>query len=335
MSFDGVVTAARSSEGKAMGRGNDAAVREHDFPVESLYIHSSGRAKLAVRLMRSPQAGQAVVLIVPAMGARARFYDPLARCLYQAGLHVVTADLRGQGESSPPVRRGVAFGYREIVEDDLPSVVQAIRTEIPGAPVVLAGHSLGGQLSLLSSATALSGARAIVLTACGSGWWRGFGAAHGTRYLIGSQILAGLASMLGYWPGEKIGFGGTQPAAVMRDWARQCRTGRYELERSSTDYETALSTLKLPVLAITVENDQLAPTASVEHLLAKIPAATISRWHYTQSLAGGRQLGHFRWVHHSEKVSKYIADWIAGILPAEERAGEYNAGTPREERTST
>ncbi|MEU1916090.1 hypothetical protein [Streptomyces massasporeus] len=86
--------------------------------------------------------------------------------------------------------------------------------------MVLIGHSLGGQLALLSSATELTGVHAVVLTAAGSVWWRGFGSVRGLRNLVGSQLFAALTTALGYWPGERLGFGGTQPTAVMRDWAR-------------------------------------------------------------------------------------------------------------------
>ncbi|MEU0175319.1 alpha/beta fold hydrolase [Streptomyces massasporeus] len=164
--------------------------------------------------------------MVPAMGARARFYAPFARGLHRGGLHVAITDLRGQGESIPVARRGVAYGYREMVDDDFPAVVRAVSAAFPGSPVVPVGHSLGGQLALLSSATGLPGVHAVVLTAAGSVW----------------------------------------------------------------------------------------PPSATDHLLQKITAAPVSRWHYTEALAGGRRLDHFRWVRHSDGMSAYITDWISGTL---------------------
>ncbi|MGW1365301.1 alpha/beta hydrolase family protein [Streptomyces chartreusis] len=273
-----------------------------------------------VQLLRAERPDAPVALVVPAMGVRARFYAPFARGLHRGGLHVAITDLRGQGESIPLARRGVAYGYREIVDDDLPAAVRAVSTAFPGSPVVLIGHSLGGQLALLSSATGLTGTgvHAVVLAAAGSVWWRGFGPVRGLRNLIGSQLLAALATVLGYWPGERLGFGGTQATAVMRDWARQGRTGRYTLRGSETDYEAALARLKLPVLAVGVENDTLAPPGATDHLLQKIPAAPVSRWHYTEALAGGRRLDHFRWVRHSDGMSAYITEWISGTLTTQQ-----------------
>ncbi|MEU0407805.1 alpha/beta fold hydrolase [Streptomyces griseorubiginosus] len=255
-----------------------------------------------------------MALVVPAMGVRARFYAPFARGLHRGGLNVAITDLRGQGESIPVARRGVAHGYREMVDDDLPAVVRALSAVFPGSPVVPVGHSLGGQLALLSSATGLPGVPAVVLTAAGSVWWRGFGSVYGLRNLVGSQLFAALATVIGYWPGERLGFGGTQTTAVMRDWARQGRTGRYTLRGSDTDYEAALARLKLPVLAVGVDNDTLAPPSATDHLLRKITSAPVSRWHYTEALAGGRRLDHFRWVRHSDGMSAYITDWISDTV---------------------
>jgi predicted alpha/beta hydrolase len=295
--------------------GGPAAGRERDWAAEeSVRVRSSGGAEFVVRLLRAERPEAPVALVVPAMGARARFYAPFARGLHRGGLHVAITDLRGQGESIPVARRGVAYGYREMVDDDLPAVVRAVSAAFPGSPVVPVGHSLGGQLALLSSATGLPGVHAVVLTAAGSVWWRGFGSVHGLRNLVGSQLFAALATVLGYWPGERLGFGGTQTTAVMRDWARQGRTGRYTLRGSDTDYEAALARLKLPVLAVGVDNDTLAPPSATDHLLQKITAAPVSRWHYTEALAGGRRLDHFRWVRHSDGMSAYITDWISGTL---------------------
>ncbi|MFE5399283.1 alpha/beta fold hydrolase [Streptomyces sp. NPDC056568] len=294
--------------GRSAGQEQDGAAEK------SLRVRSWGGAEFVVRLLRAERPDAPVELVIPAMGARARFYAPFSRGLHQGGLHVAVTDLRGQGESTPMARRGVAYGYREMVHDDLPAVVRAVSAAFPRSPVVLIGHSLGGQLALLSTATGLAGVHAVVLTAAGSVWWRGFGSAHGLRNLIFSQLFAALATVLGYWPGERFGFGGTQPTAVMRDWARQGRTGRYTLQGSDTDYEAALARLTLPVLAVGVENDSLALSGATDHLLRKIPAAPVSRWHYSEALAGSHRLDHFRWVRHSDGMSAYIADWISHTL---------------------
>nr|WP_222109155.1 alpha/beta fold hydrolase [Streptomyces cupreus] len=256
-----------------------------------------------------------VVLVVPAMGTAARFYRSFARALYSTGLSVVLGDLRGQGERAPNGSRAPAFGYAELVAD-LAAASTAVRELAPQAPLVLLGHSLGGQLALLQAAHSATGHErppdAVVLIAAGSVWYGSYGMLCGAGVLIGSQSAALLATALGHWPGDRLGFGGRQPARVMRDWARQARTGRYRLGRHpGTRTEELLRRLRLPVLAVGVEGDRLAPPAAVDHLCGKLPSARVDRWHYTSAEVDGSRLDHFRWARHGTDLARYVAAWTA------------------------
>ena len=62
---------------------------------------------------------------------------------------MVYVDLRGQGRSSERASHFADFGYREMVEIDLPAAIAALRGRYPNRPLLLVGHSLGGQLATL------------------------------------------------------------------------------------------------------------------------------------------------------------------------------------------
>lgn len=285
-------------------------------------------ARFPVRGMRGREASPRpapAVLILPAMGTPARYYRAFARQLHAEGLIALTVDMRGQGESTPRVTDAdaVDHGYRTIVEQDLAAVVEAIRAELgPSSPLYLLGHSMGGQLGLIHASlpagpgvngvNGVNDVDGIVLVASGSVWYRAYGPLRGPLLLIGELFAAATSTLLGRWPGTRLGFGGNQPKGVMRDWARQGRTGRYSSPGSPHDYEAALRTLTLPVLAVSVEGDTWAPTAALDHLIGKVPAARVTRLRYSVREAGAR-LDHFVWTRAGGALAKRVAAWaVAG-----------------------
>ncbi|GAA1890813.1 alpha/beta fold hydrolase [Streptomyces durmitorensis] len=256
------------------------------------------------------------VLILPAMGTPARYYRAFARQLHAEGLTALTVDMRGQGESTPRVTDAdaVDHGYRTIVEQDLVAVIEAIRTELGPEPALyLLGHSMGGQLGLVHAALGIGpGVDGVALVASGSVWFRAYGPLRGPLLLIGELFAAAASTLLGRWPGVRFGFGGNQTKGVIRDWARQGRTGRYSSPGSPHDYEAALRTLGLPVLAVSVDGDTWAPAPALDHLVGKVPGARVTRVQYSTQEAGGR-LDHFAWTRAGGALAKKVAAWaVAG-----------------------
>jgi len=177
--------------------------------------------------------------------------------------------------------------------------------------VLLLGHSLGGQLGMVHCGLFRPRLAGAVLVASGSAWYRAFGLPTGLRRLLLGHSYAAGAALLGYWPGERLGFGGRESARLMRDWARQLRTGRFSSRGACADYERALRSVELPVLAVDVEGDDLAPPRAVDHLCGKMPAARVRRWSYTRAAAGDRPLDHFRWIRHNGGLVEEIAAWTS------------------------
>ncbi|MFD5435951.1 alpha/beta fold hydrolase [Kitasatospora sp. NPDC127067] len=302
------------------------------FPVIAEIAAPDG-ARLTVRALARPEPAAPVVIVLPAMGTAARHYTPLVRALHAAGLSVATCDLRGHGESRPVPRHGVAFGFRELVEHDFGAVLDAVAGAFPGAPRLLLGHSLGGQLGLVHCGVFRPRLAGAVLVASGSAWYRTFGPRAGLRRLALSQFSIVASAVVGYWPGERFGFGGRESARLMRDWARQMRTGRYRVRGAVTDYERALARVDLPVLAVDVQGDELAPPRAVDHLCAKLPSARVERWSYTAEQADGRPLDHFRWIRHNRGLVERIAPWMLAAAAGAASGVASGAGEGVGERT--
>ncbi|QSB16205.1 alpha/beta fold hydrolase [Natronosporangium hydrolyticum] len=252
-----------------------------------------------------PQAP--IVLILPAMGVPAGFYRPFATMLQTAGLAVVVADHRGTGASTPRASRRSSYGYAELV-DDVAQVRATVATEQPNRPLVLLGHSLGGQAAVLHLAAAhTAGAADEVagLALVGSGlpywrlypWWR--------LGLLGfTQGIHATSTLLRVWPGW--GFGGRQARGVMRDWAHTARVGRFP-ELAGIDHASGLPKLQLPVLAVSLERDTYVPAFAMDHLLKQLPAAPVERVHLTGPA------DHFSWARKPEPVATEVARFVAQL----------------------
>ena len=245
---------------------------------------------------------------LPAMGMPARHYLPLAEALAARGVAVVLHEWRGIGSSNRRAGRRCNWGYRELLEDDLPAALSVVRTRWPQATCWLGGHSLGGQLSSLYASLHPFECAGLVLVASGSPYWRSY------RYgwLLGAAFACApvLAGLLGYLPGRRIGFGGNEARGVIADWARSGSSGRYAAVGVQQDFERQLASLQLPVLALRLADDWLGPSRSLDWLLGKMPQAHCTLDVITPQDLGGQPADRFGWMKTPTPIAERIADWI-------------------------
>lgn len=256
-----------------------------------------------------------VLLCLPAMGVPARYYQPLVQALARAtGGPACVAELRGQGDSNERAERGADFGYREIVEDDLPRWLDQLVQHHPQRRIVLVGHSLGGQLAVLACATLAERVSALVLLAAGTAHHRAWPAPHRLRARITVSAITALARLLPWYPGRRLGFGGNQPRRLMRDWSFNAHSGRYRLEgsRHSTEaIERALRRVALPVLALNIADDPVAPAGARDELLAHLPRARVTLGDLPGDATGSAWQRHFNWVREPDDCAAHVAAWLA------------------------
>lgn len=257
---------------------------------------------------------QRVLYWLPAMGIPARHYLPLAEALAAQGVAVVLHEWRGIGSSDRRAGRRCNWGYRELLHDDLPAGMAALRERWPQARCWLGGHSLGGQLSLLFASRHPTEFAGLLLVASGSPYWRRFrrGWLVGMAYVL-SPLLAGV---VGYLPGRRIGFGGNEARGVIADWARSGRSGRYAAAGMTQDFEPQLAALQLPLLGLRLADDWLGPQASLDWLLGKLGPAEQTVQVITTQHMGGLPADHFGWMRTPAPVATRIVRWLAAQDPA-------------------
>jgi len=245
---------------------------------------------------------------LPAMGMPARHYLALAQTLAAQGVAVVLHEWRGIGSSNRRAGRRSNWGYRELLQDDLPAALAAVRTRWPQATCWIGGHSLGGQLGSLYASLHPAEYAGLVLVASGAPYWRVF---RNGWLLRAAYAAAGvLAGLLGYLPGRRIGFGGNEARGVIADWSRSGRTGRYAAVGIERDLEQQLATVRLPLLALRLADDWMGPAGSLDWLLGKMPLAQRTVNVITAGDLGVLPADHFGWMKTPAPIVGRIADWI-------------------------
>ncbi len=253
--------------------------------------------------------GDPVVILLPALGVAAGYYGPFAAALAAEGVAVLAADFPGQGTSRPLASRKNDFGYAAVSDDVVAATVAVAQECHAGRPLAFLGHSFGGQVALVHLATHSSPVSALVLIGSGSPYWRGF--PKRLKLLVQTQTLGAVASVRGHWPGDRVGFGGRQPRKLMREWARFARRGDLAVERGAHRGEPDFSGVALPVLAITLDNDALAPQGSVDNLAGKLTGARVEHRFVTRPAGeDGPAFDHFTWVRHPGSFAGEVAVWL-------------------------
>lgn len=282
--------------------------------METVPIQLPDATTTPVRLFPGPEhdhesrrdTARIVVVLVPGLGIPGGYYEPFAQALTERGVDAAICELRGQGDSRPRPGPDSGYGYHELVSVDFPAMFEVVRERFPDSTPYLLGHSMGGQLGALYASRIRGRLGGLILVASGTPYYRHFRGVRGPGVLLGSAAMSITASVAGFWPGGTLhvaGFG-PQSRVLISDWARLARSGRFEPSGADIDYEERLARLTLPVLSITVENDDLTPVAAAGHLLDKLPAAAITTWHLD------RPLGHNGWIRDNAEIVDRVVDWL-------------------------
>jgi predicted alpha/beta hydrolase len=278
----------------------NAAIRGVPVRAAELPVIASDGHRFALQA-RIPSKPRASLLWLGGMGIAARHYLPFAEALAARGIAVFAADWRGLGSSSVRASREVDWGYRELLMVDLPACEAAVADALPRVPRIVGGHSLGGQLASVRAGIQPGWASALWLVASGTPNWRAFPARTRWWLPMAYHLLDGIASVGGKLPGRRIGFGGEESRSVIHDWSRTGLTGRYAAANLAVDLETALQRVTLPVRAVRMGHDWLAPASSLQALLAKMPGvqAEITA---LDTAAPHVRADHYHWMKHPEST---------------------------------
>ncbi|WP_444895409.1 alpha/beta fold hydrolase [Microbulbifer sp. EKSA008] len=242
-----------------------------------------------------------LVLVLPAMGVPANRYRLLLEELQKLGYNTAISELPGTGESLPRPHRNADYGYNDLVFSFIPQLIQLLEQQFPQGPALILGHSIGGQTSTLAARAGLTGNAKVVSIASGHVDHRSWSGLHKYAILLFASIASVTSSLLGYFPGARMGFGWREARRLMKDWARSIFSGRFAPE----DRFGQMEKTSQPTLHIALDGDPFAPIQAARKLAAIVGGETREM---KPTYPKGNP--HLSWIKNPAPVVEAVQQWL-------------------------
>jgi predicted alpha/beta hydrolase len=280
-----------------------------NLSMNSVDIATNNDYRVPVRWLPAASACDNIVLMA-ALGVAARFYLPLAMALRDAGFNVALVEQRGHGDSSLRPSRDTDYGFRDALVDDIPAVIDWVVEQAPGLRCLLMGHSLGGHYAAITAGRLPEHVQGVVLVACGSPWVGGFSGSTQRQLQLLVRLIPVFGRLLGYYPGDRLGFGGREARTLMNDWRALAQTNVYSAFGLNADLDAGIAAFTGPVLSLRLADDAFAPAAAMAAVTGKFQSAMVSK-----AVIDAQELGddadHFRWARTPAAIVRHVQHWHA------------------------
>ena len=256
-----------------------------------------------------------LVVLSHGIGDRRQVYRFLAPQLAQAGYRVVSADLRGHGESSMGWKS--VTGTEAITRTDIAGDLLALTGQL-GGPAVLVGHSISGGAATIAAATRPDVVAAIVeINPLTRTQKLNLGALLRVRryrrclfLLGGTPVFRSLRLFMRYldlaYPAKPVDYAGYMAAlaAKLREPRRMAEFLK-TFKSTPADAEKQLPNVRCPALVImgTADPDFAGPRAEGEAVVAAMPAGA-----GTVAVVGGA--GHYPHAQSSDAVAELVIPFL-------------------------
>jgi len=235
---------------------------------------------------------RATVIIHPATAAPQSYYRRFAFFAASSGLRAITYDYRGIGRSRPRSGslRGFAATMTDWAERDAAAIHRFVGERFTGEPVLLVGHSFGGQLlGLIDETHAVAGAVLVGAQLGYYGHWSGL--ARLRLAFIWRVLVPALGALFGYAPAG-FGVGEDLPRGVAEQWARWCLHPDY-LIGEHPEARARFARFDRSLLLFSFTDDAFAPERAVQALLERLPHAGVEHRRIDPREHGDEPIGHF------------------------------------------
>ncbi len=173
-----------------------------------------------------PKKPKAVVQFNGGTAAKKEFYLPFLTYLAEQGYICCLWDYRGSGASAPLSLKGCHYRFRDYGLKDMPAIQAFLLQRYPDLPLLLFGHSVGGQQMAL--ATDLSAYKGMVGFAVSTGYFGNMTWRYKLTYLFFFYFFSPLSILLwGYVRAKPFGLMENLPKNVVREWRAWCKHQAY------------------------------------------------------------------------------------------------------------
>ncbi len=254
-------------------------------------IPMPGGTALVMRSFRTSESPKAAVIIPSAMGVAQLFYTQFAQWLAGQGYHVTTFDYRGIGLSAPPSLRGFPVNIFDWAED-CAAVIEAVKAQLPDAPLHWIGHSLGGQLlGLIPNRARID---RVITVATGSGYWlENTWRTKSVVWWLWFFVVPIALRVAGYFPGKRLRKVGDLPRGVMAQWRRWCLSREYVVGAEGERVREAYASVRMPMLSLSFTDDELMSARGIRSLHGLYTNAPVEYRRIAPPDVGARRIGHF------------------------------------------
>ena len=296
--------------------------------VEPTRLYTEDGVALAATTYTGPGPVDMTILMLPGIGVPQRAFRHIAAWLAEHGARCLTVDYRGMGDSRTP--GGIATATLTAwARKDATAALKHAESSWP-EPVMLLGHSFGGQIVGLASAFQRVRAAVFVGSQFGqprhwNGWQR-FGLA-GYWFLVLPAFCV-FFKVLPSWSGPA----GPLPRGVAREWSRWGRSRDWYLSREP-EAAALLRSFPAPLMAYGVSDDRIAPPRAVSALLDRFSATAPVRRNLTPDALGLAHVGHMGLLRPRQET-RPVWQEILAFLRKHAAAADSSTTPPRQRETA-
>lgn len=271
-------------------------------------------------------------VIATATGAKASYYWRYAAFLAEAGVKAVVADYRGVGRSAPAgapkALRGMRVRWHDWGMLDVDALIGWAVEDGPDREIVAVGHSFGGLAICLASRAAM--VSRVLMVGTQHGYWRDYARNERAKMLWRWHlVMPAVATVLGYFPGRRLGWLEDLPRGVALDWARSRRRFNRTMGAAGKAAFARMKELDFEVLAVAPTDDPFATRVAMDRTLAYLPKARIRQRFIDPADEGVAEIGHLRLFHDSFRTGPWTRS-LRWLLATEPEGVGVLLGTPHD-----